>query len=526
MEDKDLQRALAAIVVSFIILIGYQYFFVKKQPVKTPEMPRQEQAVEPGDRNVGEPEPDAGRSVAPVSPPTVLPAVEKIVTVETPLYIAEVSSRGAAVRKWQLRKYHDLRGLPVVLTRPGADIPPLAIGAGSGYDLSRVYFETEGGDLKLDDARPEGSLTFVYRAGEVSVRRTLTFHADTYRVDVSDTVQGLGTFWVTLGENFGITGAAGYGSHIGPVTLMGTDRKEYKPEKVRTPLFLTPRDLKWVALEDKYFFSSLVPGSEVLGIKVWSVEDSSLVAYKFPAGESRYVMYAGPKVIDELRPLGYGLEHIVDFGFWSFIARPIFWLLKFINKYIGNYGWSIIILTIVLRIPFIPLLNKGQKSMKKMQAIQPKMAEIKEKYKKDPQKMQKEMMELYRKYKVNPMGGCLPMLIQIPVFFALYKVLLVAIEMRQAPFMLWIKDLSAKDPYYVLPIVMGITMFIQQKMTPTSGDPKQAKIMMFMPVIFTFMFLNFSSGLVLYWLMSNVLSIIQQFFVNRKVAAEEAGTAS
>lgn len=158
--------------------------------------------------------------------------------------------------------------------------------------------------------------------------------------------------------------------------------------------------------------------------------------------------------------------------------------------------------------------------MKKLQEIQPKMAEIKEKYKKDPQKMQKEMTELYKKHKVNPVGGCLPMLLQIPVFFALYKVLLIAIELRGAPFMLWITDLSVKDPYYVLPIVMGITMVIQQKMTPTGMDPKQAKLMMLMPVVFTFLFLNFASGLVLYWLVNNILGIIQQFFTNRKLAKE------
>jgi YidC/Oxa1 family membrane protein insertase len=160
--------------------------------------------------------------------------------------------------------------------------------------------------------------------------------------------------------------------------------------------------------------------------------------------------------------------------------------------------------------------------MKKMQEIQPKLTELREKYKKDPQKLQKETMEIYKKYKVNPLGGCLPMLLQIPVFFALYKVLMIAIELRGAPFMLWITDLSTKDPYYILPIVMGITMVIQQKMTPTSLDPKQNKIMMLMPVIFTFMFLNFASGLVLYWLVNNVLSIIQQFYTNRKIAREAA----
>jgi YidC/Oxa1 family membrane protein insertase len=212
-------------------------------------------------------------------------------------------------------------------------------------------------------------------------------------------------------------------------------------------------------------------------------------------------------------------------------------VLKIFYNVIGNYGWAIILLTLITRIPFIPLINKSQKSMKKMQEIQPKMAELREKYKKDPQRLQKEMMELYKKHKVNPVGGCLPILLQIPVFFALYKILLIAIELRGAPFMLWIKDLSAPDTLFghlpdsipliggfavgPLPLLMGATMVLQQKMTPTSLDPTQNKIMMIMPVVFTFLFLNFASGLVLYWLMNNVFSIIQQFFTNKKLAREK-----
>ena len=195
---------------------------------------------------------------------------------------------------------------------------------------------------------------------------------------------------------------------------------------------------------------------------------------------------------------------------------PLFWVLKFFYKFFGNYGWSIIILTILIRIPFIPILNKSQQSMKKMSTIQPMMAEIKEKYKKDPQKMQKEITALYKKHKVNPIGGCLPMFLQIPVFIALYNVLLKAIELRGAPFILWIADMSIKDPYYIFPVVMGLSMLLQQKMTPSTMDPKQAKIMMFMPIVFTFMFLSFPAGLVLYWLVNNVLAIIQQYFVNKK----------
>jgi YidC/Oxa1 family membrane protein insertase len=255
--------------------------------------------------------------------------------------------------------------------------------------------------------------------------------------------------------------------------------------------------------------------------RAWMLKDSPVIAFRGMPGTHTFVLFAGPKDHGRLASLDLGLEHIIDFGFFSIIARPLFWILKFFYRYIGNYGWAIVLLTIVVRVPFIPILNRGQRSMKKLQELQPKMNELKEKYKKDPQKMQAEMMELYKKYKVNPMGGCLPMLLQIPFFFALYKVLLVAIELRGAPWIFWIADLSAKDPYYVLPLVMGATMVLQQKMTPSTMDPKQAKMMMLMPVVFTFMFLNFASGLVLYWLVNNVLGIAQQFYNNRQLAKQQ-----
>ncbi|GBD99899.1 membrane protein insertase YidC [bacterium BMS3Abin07] len=523
MDNKDFQRALIAIVVSFLVLIGYQYFFVKPTP-RVEKPGKVVQQVRPHEK-ASKPAVTEKQAI----PQKIHPVIsgnlqETLVKVETPLYIAEFSSRGGVIKKWELKKYRTKQGAPIFLSKGIGDILPLALGTDTEFNLSSINFKIIGGNLKLNKKNPHGVLTFVYNSGGISIRRTMKFYADSCRVDLTDDVKGIGDYWITLGEHFGITGAEGYRAHIGPVILMGTDRKEYKPSKLKEPVLLTPVDLKWAADEDMYFFAALVPLTEVSEVKLWSRQNSGLVAFKVKAGKSQYVLYAGPKVIDELKPLNLGLENIVDFGFFSIIARPIFWLLKYINKLIGNYGWSIIVLTILLRVPFIPLLNKGQKSMKKMQALQPRMAEIKEKYKKDPQKMQKEMMAMYKKYKVNPMGGCLPMLVQIPVFFALYKVLLVAIEMRDAPWILWIQDLSAKDPIYVLPIIMGATMFLQQKMTPTSADPKQAKIMMFMPIIFTFMFLNFPSGLVLYWLMSNLLSIIQQFFVNKKLAAEEAAS--
>jgi YidC/Oxa1 family membrane protein insertase len=226
----------------------------------------------------------------------------------------------------------------------------------------------------------------------------------------------------------------------------------------------------------------------------------------------------GPKDYDIMKALNVGLENAIDFGSWiKWLAIPLLFVLKFIFQYVHNYGIAIIILTILIKIIFWPLGNKSYKSMKEMQKLQPKMQELRQKYKDDKPRLSQETMALYKTHKVNPLGGCLPILIQIPVFFGLYKVLLYAIELRHSPFYFWIQDLSAKDPYYITPIIMGATMLVQQKMTPTMGDPMQAKIMLIMPVVFTFLFLNFPSGLVIYWLFNNIISIGQQMYINKRL---------
>ena len=249
-----------------------------------------------------------------------------------------------------------------------------------------------------------------------------------------------------------------------------------------------------------------------------------------------YKLFYGPKKLTLLKETGFNLEKIINFGWFDVIARPTLYLLNWLYGIFSNYGIAIILVTVILKAIFWPITQKGLKSMKNMQKLQPKMAKIKEKYKDDAARMNQEVMNLYKTYKVNPLGGCLPMVLQIPVFFALYKVLLQAIELRHAPFMLWITDLSAPDRLYlgfdipylgglpVLTLLMGASMFLQQKMTPTTADPTQAKIMMFLPVVFTFMFLNFASGLVLYWFVNNLLSILQQYLINRQKKSVPATT--
>jgi len=260
------------------------------------------------------------------------------------------------------------------------------------------------------------------------------------------------------------------------------------------------------------------------------------------AWEGRVVTYAGPKEYDRLKALGVGLEKTIFFGGFpmpqsygglpmEWVAVPILWLMHWFYGFTGNYGVAIILLTVVFKALFFPLTVKSMKSMKGMQAIQPQVNALRAKYKNDAQRVQQETMKLYREHKVNPLGGCLPMVIQIPIFYALYIALSVSVEIQNAPFIcfgrlfgmdLWICDLSAQDPTYVLPILMGISMFVQQKMTPVMGDPRQAKMMLMMPVVFTFMFLNLPSGLVLYWTLSNVLQILQQHYMDRSGKVEKA----
>ena len=237
-----------------------------------------------------------------------------------------------------------------------------------------------------------------------------------------------------------------------------------------------------------------------------------------------------PNKISLLKQLNIDADKIVNFGWFDIVAKPMLWGMNFSNRFTRNYGIDIILLTILIKIIFYPLSVKSYKSMKNMQKLQPKLAQLREKYKNDKEKLNQEMMGIYKREGVNPLGGCLPMVIQIPVFFALYRVLMSAIEFRHAPFMLWINDLAAPEniftlhvagyalPFRVLPLIMGVTMVIQQKMTPTGGDPMQAKMMMFMPIFFTFLFWGFPAGLVLYWLVNNVISIGQQYYINKQVA--------
>ena len=290
----------------------------------------------------------------------------------------------------------------------------------------------------------------------------------------------------------------------------------------------------WIAIIQHYFVSAWVPDQSASNRfnTVVTSNDMNIARFTSPAtsvaagtqGDIDAAIYIGPKDQYRLEEISPGLELTVDYGWLWWIAQPLFWLLTKIHGVFGNWGWSIIVLTLMVKIAFFQLNAKAFTSMANMRRVQPKLMELRERYADDRQKQSQAMMELYKKEKINPIGGCLPMLVQMPVFIALYWVLMESVELRHAPFMLWINDLSAMDPYFILPLIMGVSMFIQQKLNPPPADPMQAKIMQWMPIVFTFFFLFFPAGLVLYWVVNNTLSIVQQYIITRRI--EKAGLST
>ena len=284
----------------------------------------------------------------------------------------------------------------------------------------------------------------------------------------------------------------------------------------------------WIAMMQHYFLGAWIPDENEVN-NLYSRYDNFryyigmiTAAETIAAGNSKSFssrFYVGPKDQNSLSKIAPGLELTVDYGFLTVLAKPLFWLLNTLHGIFGNWGWAIIFLTVIIKLAFFKLSEKSYRSMANMRKLQPRMKALKERFGDDRQKMNQALMELYKKEKINPLGGCLPILVQIPVFIALYWVLMEAVELRQAPFMLWITDLSSQDPYYVLPILMGISMFLQQKLNPAPLDPVQAKVMMFLPLVFTVFFLFFPAGLVLYWVVNNSLSIAQQYVITKRIEA-------
>lgn len=283
----------------------------------------------------------------------------------------------------------------------------------------------------------------------------------------------------------------------------------------------------WAAMVQHYFVTAWIPSKVTASDYYSKVTPEGLFGIGMinsqvtvPSHEKMMVqskLYTGPALTDRLEKAAPGLQLTIDYGIFWFISIAIFWLMQKVHDFIGNWGWAIVITTLIIKLLFYKLSAKSYRSMSMLKKLQPRMERLKELYGADRQKLTQATMDLYRQEKVNPMGGCLPILIQIPVFIALYWVLVESVQLRQAPFILWIHDLTAKDPYYILPLLVGLSMFLQQRLSPPPPDPMQAKVMMFMPVIFTALFLNFPAGLMLYWFVNNMLSFLQQWYIMRTV---------
>ena len=554
------KRVVVFLVLSLGIILGFDLFI--KQMGWFPEPPPAENATATDSSSPGqEPAPTRveGQNSSPiasnvptqsgqkssisssVNSPSIL---EQTVTVETDLVRVGLSNRGGVIQSLELKRYHT--GLPekkpVQLVYQGGKFRgPLSIRVANA-DIDKAIRESlysiEKDFTSLDAAHPVGHVTMKFHdpATHLGAEKRLTFHHDSYVVDVSIDLEGVTeSYEVGLGTNFGIVEwGDGFIGQIGSATRVDDKIDKETPEK---ELELKGA-IQWVALQDKYFLSVLMPKQgEAALIKTESEKIVSAGVRMASSGGAPSValqLYAGPKEFDTLRSLNMGLEDMIDFGWFIYgswtvvksIAKPIFYVLRFIYEYIPNYGVTIILLTCAIKLLFVPLQYKSYKSMKMMKAIQPKIAAVQEKYKGDRDRLNKELMKLYREQKVNPLGGILPMLLQMPVFISLFNVLYMSIDLRQAPFMFWVTDLSLQDPFYVLPILMGATMFIQQKITPNTMDPTQAKIMLVLPIGMTFLFINFPAGLVLYWMTNNILTITQQLVTDRFLLHDKALAAA
>lgn len=556
------KRTLLAIVLSLAVLLIYQMFFAK------PPVPQQ---VPAGAGEAQQVKKEA--AIKPVTPTAIATAkrtvvkreiASKDIMVETSLYTAIFSTRGAGLKSFKLKGYRkdctkcadDIYPLlknfiigskdkpyvksdeAVELVNVKEGIPyPLAITfPESSEDIAAdSMFEANVARLNLLGAKEKQRIVFsgIYD-GIMKVEKIYTFDPDHYTIILDVKIHNLTGTPLTQIPRLSWQQYVdpqkeddSYG-HEGPVVSVAGSIERQEVKKLDKEKILGPNVL-WGGFESKYFIASFIPENPSLTSVIMNRDAQNMVSMGIkgqkeviPGGQGSvisYSLYLGPKEHGLLKGLNVGLEDSIDFGSWmKWLAIPFLLILNFLYTFVHNYGIAIILLTTLIKLIFWPLGNLSYKSMKEMQNIQPKINELKQKYKKDQAKIGQETMALYRAHKINPLSGCLPMLIQLPVFIGLYNALLYAIELRHSPLFFWIQDLSAKDPYYITPILMGITQFIQQKMTPTMGDPMMAKMMMLMPLVLTFFFLNFPAGLVIYWLFNNILSIGQQFYINKKLA--------
>ena len=540
------KRAIIGIALSILVLVVYQQLVTHFYgPPPTASAPETEKG---GPEKATTPEQNTAPSPAPSMPaaPAALPASRsgKEITVETDNYIAVFTTQGARLKSFKFKKFRssvDENSPPFEMVRTAPGVPlPLGIRwqTPTPFEDSELLYSAKGDDLKLT-GDSKGALVFQGRNGDGSeVTKSFTFVGSSYPIQLEIAVKSANATApipeVLLTDQSDHTAPNHDAPFEGFIALVDNKIKREPPaEAVKGQEF--SGDVSWAGFGHTYFFFALVPNNGAQHkVSVRQAGAALVGAISDAAASERYTLFVGPKELDILKSLGKGLERSIDFGYFGFISIPFLYVLHFFHRVSGSYGLDIILLTVLIKILMAPLTHKSYASMKQMQKLQPQMERLKERYSDDKEKLNKEIMELYKRNGVNPLGGCLPMVLQFPVFIGLYNALSTPIELRHAPF-LWIKDLSRPDwqslPFTVpswwpsalpsgipvLTILMGASMFLQQWMTPTAGDPNQRKMMMLMPLMFTFMFVSFPAGLTVYWLVNNLLTIGQQYWINRTV---------
>ncbi|MGE0086315.1 MAG: membrane protein insertase YidC [Desulfococcaceae bacterium] len=545
-------RLILAIALSFLVFFVWSMFVESPVPPVTEESAKQAQPADSPALPVPVP---PVTSSAPANPalseemPAPADRKPRSIRVSSPFYSVEISEKGAVFQSFILKNYRETSSadsLPKQLIAPGTGNVPAMFGDGTAQ-MGETLFSADSDSDQIDIFDKPVSLTFSWQSpANLVFEKKFSFSPDTYLIGLEVKVKNLSDTPVKGNLSIALLNRVPENTQYsfeGPSALIDNSLEQVKIKDIEDKNTYEGR-VGWTAIETRYFLSGIIPAEQTGARMQLIVRPDNILENRYTGPEKTlspgmeqsfaFDLYFGPKSLKILKSLHNGLDRLVHFGMFDILAKPCLWLMNEIYDFIPNYGVAIILLTLLIKIALWPLGNKSYKSMNEMKRIQPLMADIREKYKDDKRKMNEELMNLYKIYKVNPMGGCLPMVLQIPVFFALYRMLYEAIELRHAPFFGWITDLSAPDrlfsfgfsipfmdpPYGipVLTIIMGATMLLQQKMSPPPGDPGQARMMMFMPVIFTVIFINFSSGLVLYWLINNILSIAQQYYILKKNA--------
>lgn len=550
MKKNDLsteKRLFLAVALSFVVLLVYPYIMKKVlPPPPTPSVVEvaagETQKPTTTNENKKETSPVTQKEEVPQlqqteSVETTKPRAtfnEEIVVVNTPLYRAEISTRGGGIRSFELKSYkkekdkgEDVVNIVAPVRVRSIEKSPIETSISMSGFVETTRFTTSQTKINISEGGSNTlQLTSLMDNG-LLVTKNYKFNGNNYFIDTETVLTNNSGSRVRGTLETGLIKAIDTELdpyfHKGALVYSDEDTERLDPGDGEES---GQGEVSWLGVEDKYFLLAMIPTKESY-IDKWTIYSNdeetagttvaSLFDLNSGARESfKLTNYIGPKEFSRLKEKNIGLEEAIEFGFFSFFAKPVLSALNYFYGYIGNYGFAIILLTVLIKIVFHPLTKYSFQSMKKMQSVQPQMKVLREKHKNDKQKMNMELMELYKRYKINPLGGCLPMLLQIPVFIALYEALSVAIELRHAPFALWIHDLSAADPYYISPLLMGASMFVQQRMTPSTLDPIQQKVMLAMPIVFTFVFLSFPSGLVIYWLVNNCITIAQMYHVHKE----------